>query len=133
MTKSGHPNQVSKISQIRCQRQTQGSQCLPLNQCSQQDFSNSTPPYSCGFSNGEHQFCCVGDGPKLVMPQKPIFKQNGNEAWKCEDHTEMCQKWAKNHPNSCSDSNHSSYQFMKISCMSSCGFCSKDVIKVYLR
>ena len=58
--KSGHPNQVSKISQIRCQRQTQGSQCLPLNQCSQQDFSNSTPPYSCGFLNGEHQFCCVG-------------------------------------------------------------------------
>ena len=80
--------------------------------------------------SGEDLFCCIGsansEGLELEFPQYPIFEQNG-QAWKCQDHAEICEKWAKDNPESCTDSNHPSYKFMKLACMESCGFCEEHV------
>ena len=99
------------------------SACKTMTECSLQDFSNSTPPAFCGFDqeSGDDKFCCQSKGPLFKTPQAPQFPLNG-QARPCQDHTEVCSKWVKDHPESCSP-NHSSYEFMKTACSKSCQKC----------
>ena len=109
--------------------------CLPMSQCNLQHLSDSDePPLSCGFDKqtGEDHFCCTeniseeSDIGDHSTPQPPLFYQNG-KAWPCVDHTEMCTKWDNN---GC-DPKHESYEFMKYTCMESCGICKNDVRYFY--
>ena len=103
------------------------SGCKRMTECSLQDFSNSTPPAFCGFDqeSGEDKFCCQSKGPLFQTPQAPQFPLNGR-ARPCQDHTEVCSKWVKDHPESCSP-DHSSYEFMRTACSKSCQKCTDCV------
>ena len=102
-----------------------------MSQCNLQHLSDSDePPLSCGFDiqTGEDHFCCTENSSNEFdiedhsTPQPPRFYQN-EKAWPCVDLTEMCTKWDKK---GC-DPNHESYEFMKYTCMESCGICKNDV------
>ena len=99
-----------------------------MSQCNLKDLSDSDEaPFYCGFSDqtGEDQFCCAENDSvgNNSIPQPPRFNQSG-KAWPCEDHTEMCTKWATK--GGC-DPIHDSYSFMKFACMESCGICNNNV------
>ena len=105
-----------------------GTKCLPMSQCNLKNLSDSDKaPSYCGFSDqtGEDQFCCAENDSvgNNSIPQPPRFNQSG-KAWPCEDHTEMCTKWATK--GGC-DPIHDSYSFMKFACMESCGICNNNV------
>ena len=109
--------------------------CQPMSQCNLQHLSDSDePPLSCGFDiqTGEDHFCCTENSSNEFdiedhsTPQPPRFYQN-EKVWPCVDLTEMCTKWDKK---GC-DPNHESYEFMKYTCMESCGFCKNDVKYFY--
>ena len=109
-----------------------GTKCLPMSQCNLKILSDSDkPPTFCGLSDktGEDKFCCAGNDTAESqigndsIPQRPLFNQSG-KAWPCEDHTEMCKKWAVK--GGC-DPTHDSYSFMKFACMESCGICKNNV------
>ena len=107
--------------------QANGSACKPITECSVQDFNNSTPPAFCGFdpNTGDDRFCCQSQGDLYQSPQAPLFPQQG-QARPCQDHTEVCAKWVKEHPDSCTPS-HPSYEFMRTSCQKSCQRCTDCV------
>jgi hypothetical protein len=95
------------------------------------DFSNSTPPIPCGYdeSNGEDKQCCLTSStePSEEIPVPvPAFTDPDSKTYKCVDHTDLCQKWYKNHPESCFPG-HSSYKFMRLACMNTCGRCGDKV------
>ena len=110
-------------------------QCLPLSKCILQDILNSTiPPTLCKFSRetGEDYFCCnegfSGSSKVPGIPQSPIYKTINGQPWPCADHTDQCQQWINDHPDSCSPQ-HESYGFMKLACMESCKICEGHVSK----
>ena len=113
----------------------EGSECRPLSKCDQKSLSNPIkPPTYCGFNSqtGEDSFCCTGSGADLDdLFQPPIFKKPNGQSWQCEDQTEMCKKWAKDHPDSCNPGNEH-YEFMKFACMESCQICKDQVIPCYI-
>ena len=98
------------------------------------DFTNSTPPQSCGFDRetGEDKFCCLdsdSDNKRIKTPQPPLFKKD-SKAYPCVDHTPYCKQWLKNNdfhctPNYRKDKNNflrswNSYPFMREVCQESC-------------
>ena len=122
-----YDDQISSDLQDRCSVETK---CRPLSQCDQKSFTNPLkPPAYCGLNSqtGEDKFCCVGSGAVFDdLPQPPIFEKTNGQSWKCEDQTEMCKKWAKDHPDSCNPGNEH-YEFMKFACMESCQICKDQV------
>ena len=80
---------------------------------------------------GNERFCCSenqDDGMKVdLTPQPPKFKQDNGKAYECNDHTSHCERWAKDFPDSCTNSSHKSFEFMRFSCMKSCDLCGKEV------
>lgn len=50
--------------------------------------------------------------------------------YQCEDQSKECKFWAKNFPESCTDFQHPSFDFMTFACMKSCGICAREVIVV---
>lgn len=81
-------------------------------------------------SDGNDLVCCENqdDGIKIdLTPQPPQFKLENGEAHECSDHTSHCERWARNDPQSCTNSSLSSFEFMRFSCMKSCKLCGKEV------
>ena len=101
-----------------------------MSQCDKQSLSNPLkPPTYCGFDSqtGEDNFCCAGSGAVVNdLHQPPVFEKSNGQAWQCEDQTEMCKKWVKDHPDSCNPGNEH-YEFMKFACMESCQICKDQV------
>ena len=91
------------------------------------------PPTYCGLNSqtGEDNFCCARSGAvnEISQPEPPIFTKPNGRSWPCEDHTEMCQKWVKDHPGSCNPGSEH-YEFMKYACMESCQIC-KDHVRYF--
>ena len=81
------------------------------------------------FSDGnEILYCCENDGIKVdLTPQLPKFTLDNGEAYECNDHTSHCERWARDFPQSCTNSSHKSFEFMRFSCMKSCNFCAREV------
>lgn len=99
---------------------TNGSSCVVKSLCSLADFSGDEPSFACGndAETGEDKFCCRGPASDKPLP-KPD-KRYGD--YKCRDYTDACKKFVVQSPDSCSPS-HSSFRFMKLACMESCGLC----------
>ena len=114
--------------------------CLPLSQCDLNSLNSEDfpPTYCADSSQTEQDHICCAKNCKILMPdhvagdvphvpQPPLFtKANGESLWPCVDHTEMCQTWVKNHPDSCNPGNDH-YEFMKLACMESCQVCKDHV------
>ena len=74
--------------------------------------------------------CCEtqNGGIKVdLTPQPPKFKLDNGEAYECSDHTSHCERWARDFPQSCTNSSHESFEFMRFSCMKSCKLCGREV------
>lgn len=102
--------------------------CVFARECGPKDFSNSTPPTYCKLdkATGQDKFCCSDVNDKspdaLANPRPPQFPRKDGQARPCQDHTPLCKKWARDHPESC-QAGHKSYKFMREACHESCGRC----------
>ena len=93
------------------------------------DFSNLTPPESCGFdlSTGEDKFCCAHvDKDPVLESQPPLFKDKNGKAYPCMDQTSHCEKWVQKFPENCEPNydtygfSENRYPFMREVCQESC-------------
>ena len=55
--------------------------------------------------------------------QQDFFASKTISRYPCEDHVSECKRWARDHPDSCSDPAHEAFGLMSLACMGSCNRC----------